>query len=255
MREFDARCHRAIRPGVREQVAVIRNAAETARNRTELSRLVDAYGAQNPTIASWTSPTRWPGGALLARCRRYASHARDVDVVLLDEYQDTSVAQRDLLAGLFKGLPVTAVGDPAQGIYGGAGPPPATSKSSSRTFRGRRRSRPTVPLSVTNRCRPGRSSRQQTIISADYYATSKVVAPLTSAKPAGGQVDVALYPTVDAEIEAMVGQITAAHAAGVPLAASRFWCASPARTVLSSPRCVGRPAVRDRRPQRTARPA
>ncbi|KUO04365.1 ATP-dependent DNA helicase [Streptomyces caeruleatus] len=45
-------------------------------------------------------------------------------VVLLDEYQDTSVAQRVLLAGLFgegTGHPVTAVGDPCQAIYGWRG--------------------------------------------------------------------------------------------------------------------------------------
>ena len=46
------------------------------------------------------------------------------EVVLLDEYQDTSVAQRLLLAGLFgggTGHPVTAVGDPCQAIYGWRG--------------------------------------------------------------------------------------------------------------------------------------
>ncbi|MEU3556799.1 ATP-dependent DNA helicase [Streptomyces fragilis] len=45
-------------------------------------------------------------------------------VVLLDEYQDTSVAQRILLSGLFgggTGHPVTAVGDPCQAIYGWRG--------------------------------------------------------------------------------------------------------------------------------------
>ena len=40
-------------------------------------------------------------------------------VVLLDEYQDTGVGQRILLQRLFgQGHPVTAVGDPAQSIYG-----------------------------------------------------------------------------------------------------------------------------------------
>lgn len=37
-------------------------------------------------------------------------------VVLLDEYQDTSSAQAELLKGLFPGHPVTAVGDPFQAI-------------------------------------------------------------------------------------------------------------------------------------------
>ncbi len=43
-------------------------------------------------------------------------------VVLLDEYQDTSFAQVELLAGLFcAGHAVTAVGDPHQSIYGWRG--------------------------------------------------------------------------------------------------------------------------------------
>jgi DNA helicase-2/ATP-dependent DNA helicase PcrA len=47
-------------------------------------------------------------------------------VVLLDEYQDTSVAQRRMLAGLFGGgHPVTAVGDPCQSIYGWRGASPS----------------------------------------------------------------------------------------------------------------------------------
>ncbi|GAB2616795.1 ATP-dependent DNA helicase [Pseudactinotalea suaedae] len=43
-------------------------------------------------------------------------------VVLLDEYQDTSIAQVELLSALFGGgHPVTAVGDPHQAIYGWRG--------------------------------------------------------------------------------------------------------------------------------------
>ncbi|MBD7980771.1 UvrD-helicase domain-containing protein [Oerskovia merdavium] len=42
-------------------------------------------------------------------------------VVLLDEYQDTSYAQVELLCALFGGHPVTAVGDPNQSIYGWRG--------------------------------------------------------------------------------------------------------------------------------------
>lgn len=43
-------------------------------------------------------------------------------VVFLDEYQDTSAVQTDLLAALFgRGHPVTAVGDPHQSIFGWRG--------------------------------------------------------------------------------------------------------------------------------------
>lgn len=42
-------------------------------------------------------------------------------VVLLDEYQDTSVVQTDLLASAFRDTAVMAVGDPHQSIYGWRG--------------------------------------------------------------------------------------------------------------------------------------
>lgn len=46
---------------------------------------------------------------------------RQYKVVLLDEYQDTSNVQTSLLSELFRGLAVTAVGDPNQAIYGWRG--------------------------------------------------------------------------------------------------------------------------------------
>lgn len=52
-------------------------------------------------------------------------------VVLLDEYQDTSNIQIEFLSSLFRGLAVTAVGDPNQAIYGWRG----ASASSMDTFR------------------------------------------------------------------------------------------------------------------------
>lgn len=58
-------------------------------------------------------------------------------VVLLDEYQDTSVVQTDLLAALFAGTPVMAVGDPNQSIYGWRG----ASAANLREFRPRFRRR------------------------------------------------------------------------------------------------------------------
>jgi DNA helicase II / ATP-dependent DNA helicase PcrA len=57
---------------------------------------------------------------------RQAPHVADTlrhthKVVLLDEYQDTSVLQAKLLAALFSDHPVMAVGDPHQAIYGWRG--------------------------------------------------------------------------------------------------------------------------------------
>lgn len=58
-------------------------------------------------------------------CETTPSVVRDVrdqfKIVLLDEYQDTSVVQTRLLTTIFRGSPVMAVGDPHQSIYGWRG--------------------------------------------------------------------------------------------------------------------------------------
>ena len=59
---------------------------------------------------------------IVGRQERVGAEYRDrYRVVLLDEYQDTSVVQTRLLAALFAGTPVMAVGDPNQSIYGWRG--------------------------------------------------------------------------------------------------------------------------------------
>ncbi|TAM68463.1 MAG: ATP-dependent helicase [Microbacteriaceae bacterium] len=59
---------------------------------------------------------------IVRRVPRVAADLRERHaVVLLDEYQDTSVVQTWLLSELFAGHPVMAVGDPNQSIYGWRG--------------------------------------------------------------------------------------------------------------------------------------
>ena len=59
---------------------------------------------------------------VIRRVNRVGQDLRDrYKVVLLDEYQDTSVVQTWLLSELFSGHPVMAVGDPHQSIYGWRG--------------------------------------------------------------------------------------------------------------------------------------
>ncbi|MCX9192545.1 ATP-dependent DNA helicase [Carbonactinospora thermoautotrophica] len=103
-------------------------AAEAARKRIELSRLVDAYRAAKRELDLIDFGDQVAFAATLAEQRpEVGAIERDrYAVVLLDEYQDTSVAQRRLLTGLFgpphhRGHPVTAVGDPCQAIYGWRG--------------------------------------------------------------------------------------------------------------------------------------
>ncbi|MFF4390040.1 UvrD-helicase domain-containing protein [Streptomyces sp. NPDC001552] len=104
----------------------LRKVPEAVRGRLELLELVVRYRAAKRSrdlfdfsdqiaLSAQLATTRPEVGALLRE---------EFRVVLLDEYQDTSVAQRLLLSGLFgagSGHAVTAVGDPCQAIYGWRG--------------------------------------------------------------------------------------------------------------------------------------
>ncbi|MGW7406302.1 UvrD-helicase domain-containing protein [Streptomyces sp. NPDC054833] len=111
--------------GARLTNADLRKVPETAAARRELAELVVRYRAAKRERDLLDFGDQIALSAALARIPEVGRVLRDeFRVVLLDEYQDTSVAQRVLLAGLFgegTGHPVTAVGDPCQAIYGWRG--------------------------------------------------------------------------------------------------------------------------------------
>ena len=104
--------------------AYVRKMQESQRAREQLLPLVARYAAAK------TAREVLDHGDQMALAARIASRHPQVglaersryNVVLLDEYQDTSHAQLVLLRALFGGgHPVTAVGDPCQSIYGWRG--------------------------------------------------------------------------------------------------------------------------------------
>ncbi|MFE5587116.1 UvrD-helicase domain-containing protein [Kitasatospora sp. NPDC056531] len=109
----------------------LRAVPATARARLELLRLVEDYRRRKQTAGLMDFGDQIAAAARLAQQRPEVGELLrgQFKVVLLDEYQDTSVAQRLMLAGLFGagpdqrggGHPVTAVGDPCQAIYGWRG--------------------------------------------------------------------------------------------------------------------------------------
>ncbi|MFD5558255.1 UvrD-helicase domain-containing protein [Streptomyces sp. NPDC127068] len=104
----------------------LRKVPEAAAARRDLAALVQRYREAKRSRDLLDFGDQIALSAALARTRPEVSGIlRDeFRVVLLDEYQDTSVAQRILLSGLFgngTGHPVTAVGDPCQAIYGWRG--------------------------------------------------------------------------------------------------------------------------------------
>ncbi|KAB1147603.1 ATP-dependent helicase [Streptomyces luteolifulvus] len=124
LRAWDAGLLRDL-DGTRLTNADLRKVPETAAARRELADLVTRYRAAKRERDLLDFGDQIAFSAQLAAISDVGRILRDeFRVVLLDEYQDTSVAQRILLAGLFgggTGHPVTAVGDPCQAIYGWRG--------------------------------------------------------------------------------------------------------------------------------------
>ncbi|MFJ9247948.1 UvrD-helicase domain-containing protein [Streptomyces sp. NPDC101776] len=125
LRAYDAELLRDLE-GRKLSNAELRKVPEAAAARRELTELVSRYRTAKRERDLLDFGDQIALSATLARTRpEVGDILRDeFRVVLLDEYQDTSVAQRILLAGLFgagTGHPVTAVGDPCQAIYGWRG--------------------------------------------------------------------------------------------------------------------------------------
>ncbi|WP_454860723.1 3'-5' exonuclease [Promicromonospora soli] len=119
------------------------------------------------------------------------------EVVLLDEYQDTSYAQVELLSGLFGGgHPVTAVGDPHQSIYGWRG----ASAAGLARFPGRFQRDDGVPAAVHYLSTSWRND------AAVLTAANVVSGPLRSRTGAGTNVDV---PPLDLRPGAGEGVVSA----------------------------------------------
>ncbi|MGW1725559.1 UvrD-helicase domain-containing protein [Streptomyces sp. NPDC002306] len=124
LRAWDAGLLRALE-NAKLSNAELRKVPETAAARRELAGLVLRYRTAKRERDLLDFGDQIALAARLAQLPEVGRSLRDeFRVVLLDEYQDTSVAQRILLAGLFggdTGHPVTAVGDPCQAIYGWRG--------------------------------------------------------------------------------------------------------------------------------------
>ncbi|MFD5571575.1 UvrD-helicase domain-containing protein [Streptomyces cadmiisoli] len=124
LRAWDADLLRAV-ADVKLTNADLRKVPEAAAARRDLAELVLRYRTAKRERDLLDFGDQIALAARLAQLPDVGRILRDeFRVVLLDEYQDTSVAQRVLLAGLFgggTGHAVTAVGDPCQAIYGWRG--------------------------------------------------------------------------------------------------------------------------------------
>jgi DNA helicase-2/ATP-dependent DNA helicase PcrA len=112
-------------------------------------------------------------------------------VVFLDEYQDTSAVQTDLLSALFGGgHPVTAVGDPHQSIFGWRGASSGTLGRFLRHFRRSDGSPPTQFSLSTSWRNPSGVLDVANLVAADLRdqgARSGLVVPTLEAAPTAGK--------------------------------------------------------------------
>jgi DNA helicase II / ATP-dependent DNA helicase PcrA len=188
---------------------------EATRARDELLGLVEAYRAEKQRLELIDY------GDQVALAAQIAGESDEVcaiererfGLVLLDEYQDTGIAQRLLLARLFGGgHAVTAVGDPNQGIYGWRG----ASVGNLLRFRDHFEGRDDVrPLMTSFRC-GGRILAAANAIAAPLTQSPgakrrpAVSVPELGAAPgreSDGELVVGLFERIDAEAGWVADQI------------------------------------------------
>jgi DNA helicase-2/ATP-dependent DNA helicase PcrA len=140
-------------------------------------------------------------------------------VVLLDEYQDTSVAQARLLSALFsgdasgegRGHPVTAVGDPNQAIYGWRGASVSNIVRFGEDFPSVDESVPAYPLTV-NRRSDVRILETANRLAQPLLERYPVVRPLEApASAAPGEVRTIVHETYAGELSWLAERVLEAR--------------------------------------------
>ncbi len=144
-------------------------------------------------------------------------------VVLLDEYQDTSVAQATMLGRLFSGAdqtdgrghPVMAVGDPNQAIYGWRGASVSNIVHFGDDFPARDGATevPSYPL-LTNRRSDDRIVEVANLLATPLYAVTPGVEPLVAQRGAlSGQVSALVHEHSSHELGWLADEVVVAHRA------------------------------------------
>lgn len=225
VRSFDTQVQAAVAasPSATRSTADVVSASHA---RDQLLDLVDAYRGRKRALDLVDFGDQVALAAEIARrCPEVGAGERArFPVVFLDEYQDTGVAQRLLLAELYAGgHPVTAVGDPCQSIYGWRGASIGNLLRFPAHF-------PRVDGST---CSPQylltsfRSSRAVLDVANNvseelrrYDGTRRrphvEVPPLTAGRDVPGRVRVAMHRTVEDEAGWLADEIAAEISGGTP---------------------------------------
>jgi DNA helicase-2/ATP-dependent DNA helicase PcrA len=233
VRAFDARERAAVEAALTTERArsdlekVLAKIAE----RAELLRLVEDYRRLKAELGLMDFSDQIALATRLARDHPDVGRAERARfrIVLLDEYQDTSVAQAQLLGALFsgpdptdgRGHAVTAVGDPNQAIYGWRGASVSNILHVGRTFP-RADGSTDIPrhhLTVSRRSDVAILEAANHLARPLYADPAVPVTPLRPAEEVGaGEVRASLHPSAAAELAWLPGQVHAVqqHLASLP---------------------------------------
>ncbi|MGC0312691.1 ATP-dependent DNA helicase [Kitasatospora acidiphila] len=215
----------------------LRDVPQAARGRLELLTLVEEYRRRKQAAGLMDFGDQIAASARLAIERPEVGKLlrEQYRVVLLDEYQDTSVAQRLLLAGLFGGAasgghPVTAVGDPCQAIYGWRGASVANLDDFPAHFPAADGTPAARYALSENRRSGGRLLAFANELAADLRELHQGVAALRPAPGAeqDGFARVALLPTHAEEIDWLADSIAHLVRTGTPPGSVAVLCRSAA---------------------------
>jgi DNA helicase-2/ATP-dependent DNA helicase PcrA len=198
---------------VKGQVDTLKGTLNVIERRGELLGLVASYRKLKRDLGLMDFSDQIELGARLATTQPDVGTVERgrFKVVLLDEYQDTSVAQAIMLSRLFgDGHPVTAVGDPNQAIYGWRGASVSNILNFADAF--------PSPVGVANYpLTVNRRSDRRILEVANRLAGPLLdkypqVAPLEPApRAADGLVEARVFETNADELAWLATEVTAAH--------------------------------------------
>jgi DNA helicase-2/ATP-dependent DNA helicase PcrA len=220
LREWTAEWEARIRAypagkGKRAVYSEVGKVLERQRARVALLPLVEAFEARKRALGAIDYADQVAYAARIAEVAPEVGRRERLrwPVVLLDEYQDTSVSQLRMLESLFGGSTghaVLAVGDPRQSIYGWRGASAGTIERFPRTFPGRaghRAQRLTLATSWRN---DERILAVANAVSGMLPQPREALPDLAPAPAAGtGAVTVGLYDTVAEETAALADRLAA----------------------------------------------
>jgi DNA helicase-2/ATP-dependent DNA helicase PcrA len=201
-------------------------AVSAASRRLELVGLVEAYRARKRHLGLLDFSDQIALTARLAEEHAAVGEAERerFRIVLLDEYQDTSVAQARMLRALFGsaenaqsgGHAVMAVGDPNQAIYGWRGASVSNILGFHADFPPADGADPVGLNLQFNRRSDRRILEVANHLAAPLYAGGHTRPLLPKEDAAAGDVAVCVHETYDDELDQLAADVRAAHEAGTP---------------------------------------